>query len=268
MSRTPTGKRPGAPAGNRNRLTTGCHTAEARAFRAEVRAHLRETRALIAWARALSRRRAALIRLGEWDHSPKSCAQGDPCYGAPRQNSAWRTTPRRHQSEELHEHPRISGQRGPAGLRRARAPGQSRLHRRRSRGGRESAAGPGLGCEGADPCRRTRQGRRRQGRQVDRGCEERSRAHAGHDAGHPPDRPGRPPGQAPLYRRRLGHRARALSLGPRRPRNLPRLLHRLDRRRHGHRGSRGQDAREDPHLPDRTGRRAIPAMSGATSPAP
>ena len=45
----------------------------------------------------------------------------------------------------------------------------------------ESTGRPGLGGEGADPCRRPRQGRRRQGGQIHRGCEEGSRAHAGHD---------------------------------------------------------------------------------------
>ena len=42
--------------------------------------------------------------------------------------------------------------------------------------------------------------------------------------------------QAPLYRRRLGDRARTVSVGAGRPRNQPHRLHRLHRRRHGHRG--------------------------------
>ncbi|MEJ0042875.1 MAG: ADP-forming succinate--CoA ligase subunit beta [Rhizomicrobium sp.] len=45
----------------------------------------------------------------------------------------------------------------------------------------------GLGGEGADPCRRARQGRRRQGGEVHRGRGERSQAHARHDAGDAPD---------------------------------------------------------------------------------
>ena len=93
---------------------------------------------------------------------------------------------------KLHEYPRISGQGSPARLRRARAQRQARLQRGGSgQGGREPAR-PGLGGEGPDPCRRPRQGRRRQGGQIHRGCEERSRAHAGHDLGHPSDRSARP----------------------------------------------------------------------------
>ena len=61
--------------------------------------------------------------------------------------------------------------------------------------------------------------------------------------------------QAPLYRGRLGHRARTLSLGAGRPRHQPHRLHRLHRRRHGHRGSGAQDAGKNSHLPDRSGRR-------------
>ena len=66
--------------------------------------------------------------------------------------------------------------------------GKARLHGGRSGRGGQGAARPGLGGEGADPCRRPRQGRRRQGGQIHRGCEEGSQAHAGHDPGHAPDR--------------------------------------------------------------------------------
>ena len=62
------------------------------------------------------------------------------------------------------------------------------------------------------------------------------RGHAGHDAGHQADRPGRQDRQAPLYRGRLRHQTRALSPHAGRPRASPRHRHRLDRRRHGHRG--------------------------------
>ena len=80
---------------------------------------------------------------------------------------------------------------------------------------------PGRGGEGADPCRRPRQGplqgrSQRQGRrahrEVDRGGRPARRGHAGHDAGHQADRPGRQGRQAPLHRGRLRHHARALSL--------------------------------------------------------
>ena len=71
----------------------------------------------------------------------------------------------------------------------------------------------------------------------------RSGAHARHDPGHAPDRPAWPRGAAALYRGRLRHRARALSVGAGRPRHLARRLHRLDRRRHGHRGGGAQRRR-------------------------
>ena len=73
---------------------------------------------------------------------------------------------------------------------------------------------PGLGGEGADPCRRPRQGRRRQGGQVHRGCGKGSQAHAGHDAGHASDRPAWPRSKAPLYRGRLGDRRASFIFPP------------------------------------------------------
>ena len=119
----------------------------------------------------------------------------------------------------------------------------------------EELPGPGLGGQGPDPCRRPRQGRRRQGGQIHRGCGEGSPAHAGHDAGHASDRSAWPACQAHLYRGRFGDRARALSLCAGGPRHQPHRFHRLHRRRHGHRGSGAQDAGEYQDLPDRTGRR-------------
>ena len=64
------------------------------------------------------------------------------------------------------------------------------------------------------------------------------------DAGHAPDRPARQAGQPPLHRGRLGDRPRILSVGAGRPRHLARRLRGLDRRRHGHRGSRARHARK------------------------
>ncbi len=121
--------------------------------------------------------------------------------------------------------------------------GHAGLQRRRSGEGRARARRPGLGGEGADPCRRPRQGRRRQGGQVDRRREAGGRAPARLDAGHAPDRPAGQAGQPPLYRGRLGDRPRVLSLGAGRPRDLARRLRGLDRRRHGHRGGRAHDTR-------------------------
>ena len=75
-----------------------------------------------------------------------------------------------------------------------------------------NAGRPRLGREGADPRRRPRQGRRRQGGEVGRRGEGRGHAHAGHDAGHPPDRARGQARAAPLHRGRPRDRARALSL--------------------------------------------------------
>ncbi len=154
-----------------------------------------------------------------------------------------------------HEHPRIPSQDRAARIRRAGAARRARLHGRGSGQGRRGARRPGLGGEGPDPRRRPRQGGRRQGRQIDRRREEGSDPHPRLDAGHASDRPARQEGQPPLHRGRLGHRSRVLSLGAGRPRNLARRFRRLDRRRHGHRGSRAQDAGEDSHLLRRSGHR-------------
>ncbi len=144
--------------------------------------------------------------------------------------------------------------------------GYAGLHGRRGRRGGQEAAGASLGGEGADPRRRPRQGqvqgeggRRKGGVRLAKSIDEVKtlrRADAGQHARHHPDRPGRPRRQPPLYRGRRRHRARALSLRARRPRHLARRLHRLDRRRHGHRGGGARHAREDPHHDDRSGDRA------------
>ena len=87
-------------------------------------------------------------------------------------------------------------------------------------------------------------------------------------AGHAPDRPARQGGQPPLHRGRLRHRPRVLSLRARRPRDLARRLRRLDRGRHGHRGGRAHDAREDRHLPRRSRDRHHAAPRPRASPRP
>ena len=142
-----------------------------------------------------------------------------------------------------------------ARIRRAGAARRAGLHGRRGAQGGRRLGRPGLGGEGADPCRRPRQGRRRQGRQIHRRREEGSHPHPRLDAGHASDRPARQEGQPALYRGRLGDRPRVLSVGADRPRNLARRLRGLDRRRHGHRGGGARHARKDPHLLGRSGHR-------------
>ena len=83
------------------------------------------------------------------------------------------------------------------------------------------------------------------------------------DAGHAPDRAARQGSAPPLYRGRLGDRSRILSLRADRPRDLARRLRRLDRRRHGHRRGRAQDAGEDRHLLGRSGDRLHAASCAA-----
>ena len=109
--------------------------------------------------------------------------------------------------------------------------------------------------QGADPCRRARQGRRRQGREVDRGRAQGGRAPARLRPGHASDRPARQAGQPPLYRGRLGDRPRVLSLGAGRPRDLAHRLRGVDRGRHGHRGGARTPSREDHDLLGRSGDR-------------
>jgi len=84
---------------------------------------------------------------------------------------------------------RISGQGGARRIRRAGAARLSGLYGRGSRYGGEPARRSGLGRQGADPCRRARQGRRRQGGQIDRRRARGSQAAARRRAGHPSDRP-------------------------------------------------------------------------------
>ena len=87
--------------------------------------------------------------------------------------------------------------------------------------GRQGARRAGLGREGADPCRRPRQGRRRR-RWSSRSSDvegAKADAPARLHAGHASDRAAGQAGQPPLHRGRLGHRPRVLSLGAGRPRD-------------------------------------------------
>ena len=174
------------------------------------------------------------------------------------------------------EHSRISGQ-GIA--RQIRRPRPRRLCRAIGRGsgrGREEAARAALCREGADPCRRARQGQvqgtrpRRQGRRPagqdarrgPRGGDRHARQHAGDD----PDRRARQAGQPPLRHRRRRHRQGILPRAARQPRDRPHLDGRLDRGRDGYRDRRARHAREDPLRSTSTRRPASCRITAARSP--
>ncbi len=140
------------------------------------------------------------------------------------------------------ERSRISSQGRPQSVRRSHPARPARLLGGGRRARRPGARRPGVGRQGPDTCRRSRQGRRRQGGQEPGRRARRSPAHARHDPGHPPDRPQGPRGAPALYRRGRGHRPRTLPVPAGRPRNLPRGGGRLHRGRHGHRGGRPLDA--------------------------
>ena len=151
------------------------------------------------------------------------------------------------------EDPRIPGQGDLPPLRHGDAARHSRVHRRRGRGRGRLARRRRVGRQGADPCRRPRQGRRRQGRALaGRG------ARAGgpdprHAARHAPDRPGGPEGAPAADRGRRRHQAGALRRDDRRPRDAARVPDGELGRRHGHRGGGGRDAGEDPPRLHRSG---------------
>ena len=144
------------------------------------------------------------------------------------------------------------------------------VFRRRSRRGGAEARRPGVGGQGADPRRRPRQGRRRQARALDRRG---ARRWPGRSSACSSSRirPG-PTGQT--VRRLLIEEGadikKELYVGDgRRPRHAARRADGERRRRHGHRGSRGEDAGEDPQGLHRSGhgpdRRARPTRSRARS---
>ena len=146
-----------------------------------------------------------------------------------------------------HEDSRVPRQGNLAQVRRARAARHPGLHGAGGGRSRAEARRPGVGGQGPDPRRRPRQGRRRQGRQVDRRRQEAGRRDPGHAAQDAPDRPRRPEGAPPVHRGRRRHPEGILRLGRDRPRDAEGGLHRLQRRRHGHRGSGARHAREDHH---------------------
>ena len=87
-----------------------------------------------------------------------------------------------------------------------------------------------------------------------------------HAAGHPPDRAEGKKVQAPAGRAGGRHRARALPRHGRRSRHRARHGDGVDRRRHGDRGGRRQDAGEDPARGGRPGRSAWRRTRRASSP--
>ena len=124
----------------------------------------------------------------------------------------------------------------------------------------------GVRGEVADPCRRPRRRtlRRRserQGRRAPRALHRRGPRRGRRDdrprAGHEADRSRRPAGAPGLCRGRLRHRPRTVFLAAGRPRHRADHAGRLDRRRHGDRGSRRQPSREDPARRDRSRHRSV-----------
>ena len=138
----------------------------------------------------------------------------------------------------------------------ARHPG---VLRRRGRERRETARRLGLGRQGADPRRRARQGRRRQGREIARRSEANARARSSACSSSPTRRARRPESAPPAGRGRRRHQEGALRRHGRRPRHAARGADGELRGRNGHRGSRRENAGEDPqgfHRPgDRPHRR-------------
>ena len=125
--------------------------------------------------------------------------------------------------------------------------------------------GGALGGQGAGARGWPRQGGRRQARQDAR---RRSTAAAGmlgqrlDDQADGPRGPADPPG---LRRVGLEDRARAVPERAAQSRHRPHRVHRLGRRRHGHRGSRREDPREDHPRRDSSGQRACTARTAARS---
>ena len=117
----------------------------------------------------------------------------------------------------------------------------------------KDAAGPGLRGQGADPRRRTRQGRRREARALPGRSEDARLADPRHAAQDAPDRPRGPEGAAAPGRGGRRHQEGAVRRDGRRPRRAARHADGFLRGRHGHRGGGRQDAREDPQGRDRPG---------------
>ena len=164
-----------------------------------------------------------------------------------------------------HENSRVSGEGNSGASRGSGAARGSSLERGRSPGGSQAPRWGRRRCQGADPRRRTRQGRRRQGRQEPRRSGERRQTDHRHAAGHAPDRPPGAEGAARPDRAGSQDQARAV------PRNGDRPLHRASgnhgqlRRRRRDREGGGRDARADlqgVHPPDGRPERVPGAKAG------
>ena len=176
-------------------------------------------------------------------------------------HSRARSTP----ATEPHEPPRIPVQAAVRPVRDSRA---ERLRRRHAGGGRRRGQAPrrlGLGRQGPGARGRARQGGRRQGRQVEGGRGGGRGRHARPAAQDQADGRRRPADQPGLRRVRFEDRARAVPEPAAQPRHEQDRVRRLGRGRHGHRGSRGEDAGEDHPRRDPPGRRACRARTAARS---
>ena len=116
--------------------------------------------------------------------------------------------------------------------------------------------------QSADSCRRPRQRRRREDRQVGGRSRRPRRQDARHEAGHAPDRPRRPH-RAPLAdRRNAAHREGTLSGNSGRSRRRQAGVHGVGRGRHGDRAGRRRKSRRDPEAAHRS-RHGARSLSGA-----
>ena len=167
------------------------------------------------------------------------------------------------------EDPRVSSQGNPAPLRRPDAAGPR--HRRRARGGRHlRRARRALRGQGADPCRRARQGRRREARRLARGSAVARQRDPGHEAAHAADRARGPGGAQGPDRGGARHRPRALRRDHARPPAGEADRDGVGGRRHGHRRGGGARSQGDPAPGVRSAPRpaAVPGARGGRRPRP
>ena len=163
------------------------------------------------------------------------------------------------------ENPRIPGQGNLPQVRDADAARHTGVHRRRGRRRGRLARRRRVGRQGADPRRRPRQGRRRQGGAIaGRGARSR-RQDSRHAARHAPDGSGGAEGPPAADRGRRRHPAGALRRDGGRPRVAARVPDGELRRRHGYRGGRREDAGEDTHACSSIRSRVSPTPMPTTS---
>src|SRR6266581_4163240 len=156
-------------------------------------------------------------------------------------------------AQNQNENPRIPGQGDPAQVRRRDAPRRRLLFGRGGGEGDPRARRQSLGCKGADPRRRPRQGRRRESGEIRKRSARMGRKDPRHDAQDAPDRARRAESQKAARRRRRRHPKGALRRHGGGPRHAARGADGELRRRHGHRRSRGDNARKNPQGIRRSG---------------